>query len=78
MNRSPKEIPQYMIAEYAVRVYSSLLTEMGTYTPKQLTDKIKSTYEMNERRQEEIDAIEKCVVKIIRNWDGYRTTIKRG
>lgn len=73
-----KEIPQYMIAEYAVRVYSPLLTEIGTHTPKQLTDKIRSTYEMNERRQAEIDAIEKCVIKIIKDWNGYRTTIRRG
>lgn len=73
-----EEIPQYMIAKYAVEVYSYLLTEMGTYTAKQFTDKIKSVYEMDERRQEEIDAIEKCVVKIVKYWDGYRTTIRRG
>lgn len=71
-------IPQYMIAEYAIKVYSYLLTEMGTYTANQLTDKIRSAYEMDERRQEEIDAIEKCVIKIIRDWNGYRTTIRRG
>jgi hypothetical protein len=72
------EIPQYMIAEYAVKVYSYLLTGIGTYTPKQFTDKIRSAYEIDSRRQEEIDAIENCVIKIIKDWNGYRTTIRRG
>jgi hypothetical protein len=71
------EIPQWEIAKYAVNTYSHLLPTVGTYSAGALIEFIKLAYEMDVRRQAECDAIEKCVVKIIKDWNAIRTTIRR-
>jgi hypothetical protein len=71
------EIPQWEIAKNAVNVYSHLLPTCGTYSAGALIEFIKLAYEVDERRQSECDAIEKCVVKIVKDWNVIRTTIRR-
>lgn len=71
------EIPQWEIAKNAVNTYSHLLPTCGTYSAGAMVEFIKLAYEMDGRRQEECDAIEKCVVKIVKDWNAVRTTIRR-
>jgi hypothetical protein len=71
------ETPQWEIAKNAVNTYSYLLPTHGTYSAGALIEFIKLAYEMDERRQAECDAIEKCVVKIVKDWNAIRTTIRR-
>lgn len=71
------EIPQWEIAKNAVNTYSHLLPTNGTYSAGAMIEFIKLAYSMNKRRQEECDAIEKCVVKIVKDWNAIRTTIRR-
>lgn len=71
------EIPQYEIARNAVDVYSHLLPVNGTYSAGAMVEFIKLAYEIDERRQTECAAIERCVVKIVKHWNEIRTTIRR-
>lgn len=68
---------QHEIAKYAVDVYSYLLPTNGTYTAHELVSLIRSAYKMDARREEECDAIERCVVKIVKHFGTIRTTIRR-
>lgn len=71
------EIPQWEIAKNAVNAYSHLLPTCGTYSAGALVEFIKLAYEVDEHRQAECDAIEKCVVKIVKDWNSIHTTIRR-
>lgn len=71
------KIPQWKIAKYAVDVYSYLLPTNGTYTAHKLTSLIRSAYKMDARRKEECDAIEGCVVKIVKHFETITATIRR-
>ena len=77
MNKLPEEIPEWEVARNAVNTYSHLLPTSGTYSAGALVEFIRLAYEMDERRQIECDAIEKCVVKIVKDWNAIRTTIRR-
>jgi hypothetical protein len=71
------EKPQWEIAKNAVYSYADLLPTCGTYSAGAMVSFIKLAYEMDERRQMECDAIERCVVKIVKDWNVIRTTIRR-
>ena len=71
------EKPQCEIAKNAVYSYADLLPTCGTYSAGAMVSFIKLAHEMDERRQMECDAIERCVVKIVKDWNAIHTTIRR-
>lgn len=77
MNKIQEEPPRWEIAKRAVNSYSHLLPTCGTYSAEVMIELIRLAYKMDEHRQEECDAIERCVVKIVKDWKEIRTTIRR-
>lgn len=77
MDKIPEEIPEWKIAKNAVNTYSHLLPTNGTYSAGALIEFIKLAYKMDKRRRMECDAIERCVTKIVKQWNEIRITIKR-
>lgn len=71
------EIPQWEVARKAVNAHSHLLPTSGVYSPEAMVNYIKLAHEMDEHTQAECDAIEKCVVKIVKCFETITITIKR-
>lgn len=68
---------QHEIAKYAVDAYSYLLPANGTYTPQEFVSLIRAAYKMDARREAECEAVERCVLKIVKHYGEIRTKIIR-
>lgn len=71
------EIPQWEIAKNAVYSYADLLPTCGTYSAGAMVSFIKLAHQMDESTQAECDAIERCVSKIVKDWNAIRVTVHR-